>query len=267
MRGAFVLCGLLFCAASASGYSAAPPRSFVKPTANGKYVLVMLHPLRDEAKKEVRMIKSLEELKEPKDIEQVFPQSGLYSTKLDSVPLKPLWTCDWRVAWGRNMSVSDDGEFVVRVADRDPGLRRWVLSYQKELPEKNEGWDDAPAMHIYKSGNLIRTVTLREAFDTSRFSTRDCFMGPIVAIDSFDDATGRVVISTEVNESKRTATVAFRDGTVVPNEGGAAGDDGAGGRNWWRTIGIGVVVVGALFAVFLGLAALILRAGRGRAAG
>lgn len=251
MRGILVLGGLLFSAACAFGYSAVPPRSFIKSSANGKFVLVMLHPLRDEAKKELRMVKSLEELKEPKDIEQVFPHSGLYSTKLDSVPLKPLWTCDWRVAWGRNMMVSDDGKFVVRVADIDPGLRRWVLSYQKEIPEKKAGWDEAPALHIYKDGKPFRTVALREAFDTPSFSLRDCFMGPIVAIDSFDDAAGRVTISTEADERKRTATVNFRTGEVVSGGNSSAADAaGAGGRNWGRVALIGLVVVALGAAVF-----------------
>ena len=53
MRGALIFGGLLF-TSTALAYDAAPPHSFAKPTANGKYVLVMLHRLdgpRDTALK------------------------------------------------------------------------------------------------------------------------------------------------------------------------------------------------------------------------
>ncbi len=227
MRGALVLGGLLFGTASALGYSEAPPHSFAKPSANGKFVLVMLHNFERPSDKGLR---------------EKYGKSGLYPV---GDPTKPLWTCDRSARSERDVFVSDDGAFAVRVPDGNPGLRRWVLSYEKEIPEKRAGWEDAPALHIYKDGKPFRTVTLREAFGTSRFSDRDCFMGPIVAIDSFDDAGGRVVISTEADERKLTATVGFRTGDVSADSAG-----GASGRNWGRVLLIGLVVVSLGAAAF-----------------
>lgn len=235
MRGVLVLGGLLFGAASAFGYSEAPPHSFAKPTANGKFVLVMLHSFERPA---------------DKGLNEKYGKSGLYPV---NDPTKPLWTCDWSARSERDVFVSDDGAFAVRVPDGNPGLRRWVLSYQKEIPEKKAGWDNEAVLHIYKDGRPFRTVALREAFAPSRFSDRDCFMGPIVAIDSFDDAAGRVTISTEADERKRTATVNFRTGEVVSGGSSSAADAaGAGGRNWGRVALIGLVVV-ALGAVVFGV--------------
>jgi hypothetical protein len=234
MRGVLVLGGLLLCTAPALGYSAAPPHSFAKPTANGKFVLVMLHDWERPAEK---------------GLNAKYGRSGLYP--IDD-PTKPVWTCDWRADWERNVFASDDGTFAVRVPDHDPGLRRWVLSYQKSIPEKPAGWEDGPVLFVYKDGKPSRTITLREAFGTSRFTDRDCFMGPIVAIESFAD--DRAVITTEADERKRTAAVAFRTGEV--NAGGGSGgrlsgeSGSASGRNWVRVLLVGLTVVTACAGAF-----------------
>ena len=252
MRRALVLAGLLV-SAPALAYEAPPPHSFAQPTASGKRVLVMLHPLDGPKDKELK---------------KKYSASGLYPA---DDPTKPVWTCDWLAEREGNAFASDDGVFAVRVPDLDPGLRHWVLSYQKSIPPKKAGWEDGPALFIYRNGKEFRTLALRDVFDASRFTDRDCFLGPVVSIDSFDDATGRVNVSTEAKGTKLAATVDFRTGEVLDQRtdslprdstsggGGGEGDETAGGRSWGRVILIGLVVVGACAAAFVGLAVLLVR--------
>jgi hypothetical protein len=256
MRGVLVLSGVLI-AAPAFAYEAVPVMSYAKPTANGKYVLVMLHPFEGARK----------ELKEK------YGRSGLYSA---DDPTKPIWTCDWAADREYKVFASNDGVFAVRTPDGDPGYRHWrLMDEERPIPPKPAGWENTPALHIYKAGKLFRTLAVKDLFDTSRFTDRDCFMGPTVAIESFDDSTGRVVVSTEVKEQKVTATVAFRSGEVSERGGRGGspsavigGDDppGTGGesasdRNWGRGLLIGLAVVGVCAAAFVGAAVLLLRRG------
>jgi hypothetical protein len=248
MRRALVLCGLLF-ASPVFAYDPVPPQSFAKPTANGKFVLVMLHPFEGGAKK---------------GLKEKYAQSGLYPA---DDPTKPVWTCDWKANWERNVFVSNDGIFAVRVPDGDPGLRTWLLMNDHKVPPKPSGWEDAPALFIYKNGKLFHTLTLREVFVTSRFTDRDCFMGPVIMIDAFLDAGGQVTIRGEANGNKQSATVAFRTGEVVERSGGgepfglftsSSGSDSAG-RSWGRVILLGLIVVGVCTASFIGAAVFLIR--------
>jgi hypothetical protein len=254
MRRALTPVLLLVLSSPALGYEAVPAHSFAKPTANGKHVLVMLqqHALPGD-----------------KALKEKYGRSGLYPV---GDPTKPAWTCDWVAMWDRNVFASDDGVFAVRVVDTDPAGRHWVLSYEKKIPPKKPGWADDPALLIYENGKPSRTLALKEVFGTSAFTDRDCYMGPIVAIDAFDDAGGRVVISTEANGRKRTATVAFRTGEVVERSsaGSLAGGGGISdlldgdGRSWGRMLLLGLLVVGVLTAAFAGAAVLLIRNQRTR---
>jgi hypothetical protein len=99
---------------------------------------------------------------------------------------------------------------------------------------------------IYNNGQLNRTLTLREVFRCSRFTDRDCFMGPVVTIDSFDDDAGRVNLSAVADGKKQSATIAFRTNEVIESSGiGESFDPSpATTRNWGRAILIGLVVIG-----------------------
>jgi hypothetical protein len=250
MRGVVALALAVAFAPLAFGYSAPAPHSFAKPTAGGKFVLVMLQPQGGAGDKQLK---------------EKYGRSGLYPSGEST---KSTWVCDWRADWERSVFASDDGAFALRVPDGDPGLRRWVLSYEKSIPAKQAGWEDAPVLFVYKNGQQFRTLALKDVFDPSRFTNRDCFMGPIITIDSFDDATGHVVISTEAGGRKRTATVAFRTGEVVERDssGGVSlalfdGGDitGPAGRRWGRFALLGGVVVGTLTAAFVVAAVLLIR--------
>src|SRR5262245_15738463 len=122
MRGVLILGGLLL-AGPAFAYTSAPPHSFAKPTANGKYVLVMLHSLERPA---------------DKGLKERYGCSGLYPT---DDPTKPAWHCEWRAVWERNVFASDDGIYAVRVLDSEPGLRAWLLQHDHLIDPKRPGWE------------------------------------------------------------------------------------------------------------------------------
>jgi len=261
MRSVLVLGGVLW-TSLAFAYDPAPVMSFAKPTPGGKYVLVMLHSFEGAT---------------GKGLKEKYGRSGLYPA---GDPTKPLWLCDWKADRDWNVFVSDDGVFAVRVPDGEPGLRRWLLQHDKPVPPRAAGWDNAPALFIYKDGKPLRTLTLRDVFDCKQFTDRDCFMGPVVTIDAVRDADGRVSISSEADGRKQTVTVAFRTGEGIerggagaPGGSGAAGSRTSGnggesatggdatteGRSWGRVILIGLLVVAVCTAVFAGLAVLVVR--------
>jgi hypothetical protein len=264
MRAALALAWGLF-AAPAFAYEAVPVTSFAKPTPGGKYVLVMLHPVGTE---------------KAKALKEKYGRPGLYPA---ADPTRPVWNCDWRADWDHNVFASDDGVFAVRVPDGDPGGRHWRLMSGERVPPKPAGWEGAPALFIYQNGKTFRTVALKDAFDASRFSDQDCFLGPVVTLDSFQDAEGRVTISVEGERGKQTATVAFRTGEVV-EKGRAAGDiertigggswsiplpggtdAPAGAPNWLRMTLIGLAIVAAACAAATSVAVLLVwkrRAGK-----
>ena len=246
MRSLLAL-GLL--AAPAVAYEAAPPQSYAKPVGN-KYVLVMLQP-------EGRDFKD--------DLRRKYGRSGLYPA---DDPVKPLWTCDWHAEYERNVAVSADGEWAVRVPDVETGLRHWLLGIEKRpVPKPNEGWPAQPAVFVYRNGKLAHTLAVQDLFDTGRFSDRDLFMGPMLAIDSFDAATGRVVVSTAHEDGRRpAATVEARTGEVTDHTGGVVLDcgnvpgSGWGGLPRWAGVVLtGTAVVGGGAAAVFGLAVVLIR--------
>ena len=79
MRGVPTLAGVLW-SSVAPAYDAVPVMSFAKPTANGKFVLVMLHPFEGAKGKELR---------------EKYRRCGLYPV---GDPTKPVWLCDWNRA-------------------------------------------------------------------------------------------------------------------------------------------------------------------------
>lgn len=244
MRGVLVLSAFLFATPS---LAFEPPilTSFAKPTSGGKYVLVMLHGHERPAEK---------------GLKDKYGRSGLYPA---NDPTKPVWTCEWRTLWEANVFASDDGLFAVRVPDGDPGFRGWKLMNDEPVPRKATAWDDAPALFIYKNGQPFRTLALKDVFDCSQFTDRDCFLGPVVSIEAFRDAEGRVVITSVANEQKQTATIAFRTGEVIERgrSGGNASatvtSDAEGEPvselRWSRVILVGLAVVGVSTAVLVGL--------------
>lgn len=254
MRGILIVMGMLL-SGSVFAYDAPPPHSFTKPAASGKYVLVMLQSHGGPRDQELRA---------------KYGRSGLYPV---NDPTKPVWTCDWVADWDRNVFVSDDGVFALRVQDLDPGLRRWLLGVDADrIPPKKAGWEDAPALMVYQNGKPLHTFAIREVFDKSQFTDRDCYQGPIVVVDSFQDAEGRVTISTEAGGKKRITTVAFRTGEVVEKKSQGGGwfsipvlngegeTESAGGLlEWVRVLLIGLVVVGVGALTLVGLAVVLVR--------
>jgi len=245
MRGFLVFAGVLL---TAPAFGESPPevRSFAKPTPGGKYVLVMLEK-RAGWEKET----------EKTALEQKYARSGLYP-KDD--PTKPLWPCEWHANWAWNVFASDDGIYAVRVPDTRDVSRyfNWMLrKYDKPISPKRAGWENEPALLISKNGQLFRTLAFKDVFVCSRFTDRDCSMGPIVTIDGFLDDAGHVSISTRANGNKQTATIAFRTGEVV-RPTGSEESAAANGWSWDRVIVIGFVVVGLGTAAFA-LAILLLR--------
>jgi hypothetical protein len=237
MRAVLVLGGVLL-AAPVFAYTAVPITSFAKPTPSGKYVLVMLHSFGGGA---------------GKNLKEKYGRSGLYPR---DDPKNPVWTCEWKAERERNVFASDDGIFAVHVPDGDPGERTWQLMNDKPIPSKRAGWESEPALVIYRHGKPFRTLALRDVFDCTRFTDRDCFMGPIVTIDSFLDGPGHVTISSEANERKQTATIDFRTGKVISGSGlaegpydlsapGGGSGEPAGGRSWLWALVVGLVIVGA----------------------
>jgi hypothetical protein len=255
MRGVLVLTGLLL-SCPAFAYESVPVMSFAKPTANGKYVLVMLHPFDGAGGKGLR---------------EKYGGSGLFAA---GGPKKMVWACDWKADREYNVFVSDDGVFALRVPDGEPGLRHWHLMNDKPVPARAAGWEDAPALFIYKDGKPFKTLALRDVFDCSRFTDRDYYMGPVIVVDSFLDELGRVSVSSEAGGRKQTATVAFRTGAVLepgraeagapgaPTTGGGRGEPNSG-RGRVRGFLIGLGVSGCL-AAFVGVAVLLIRHKRPR---
>lgn len=251
MRVVLVLIAVVV-TAPAFAYDAPPVQSFAKPTADGKHVLVMLHPFE----RGVGI-----------GLNKKYARSGLYPV---ADPTTPVWTCDWSASDRSYVFASDDGIYAVRVPDSDPGLRRWLLSTERPIPPKPAGWEDAPALLVYRNGRPVRTLALRDVFDCSEFTDRDCFMGPVVRIEEFRDDAGRVTITAEADGRKQTATVSFRTGAVTERTGTPRLDvlecpvtgPGESGWGWGRAMLIGLIVVGAGTAAFVGLAVLLVQSRR-----
>lgn len=210
MRAILGLLGLLGLAVGqlAFGYSAAPPQSFAKATADGKHMLVMLRP------------KPAGDLRTPNLVESKFDRSGLYPIKPpgDNTPAEPVWTCDWSADWERNVLVANDAAHVVRVPDVETGLRHWLLNTEgtrANIPPKPADLATRSAVFLYKDGKPFKTVTFGEVFDCSAFTAADCFMGPVVVLEQLDDAGGRVHLHAESERGSQYAAIDFRTGQVT----------------------------------------------------
>lgn len=251
MRGVSLLV-LLACGSPVLAYSAAPPQSYTKTIPGAKFVLVMIN--------------SHESKERPSAVAKQFDKSGLYSVN----DLKnPLWTCDWCAEYERNVTVSRDGEWAVRVPDVELGLRHWLLGSegQRQYPLQ-PGWQDRPAVWVYRKGQLVHTLAVKDLFDTSRFTGNDCFMGPIITLDPIDDTTGRVRVNTaHADGSRQTATVDAKTGEVIDRDNGLGlgfedcGNNGpSDGWNRWVWVGlIGMGVVGVGAGAVVGLTVLLVR--------
>lgn len=255
MRSAVSPLVLLACGSAGFAYSPVPLSSYVKPTPNGKFVLVMLLPAdagneRNEARKR-------------------YTQSGLYTA---DDPTSPVWACDWRADHKENVTVSEDGVFAVRVADTDAGGKTWrKLSLPDyKAPPKRAGVGNEPAVWVYKNGQLHRTFTAGELFDCRRLTDDDCDGGPVVNIDGFRDADGRVTVKVHGEKGTQSADVGFRDGTVSGRQNGAGVSDCGSGLkcgtpspgDWVWVVGIGLAVVSAGGAAVAGLAFVLIRGQR-----
>jgi len=252
MRSASVVAVVLL-AVPAFAYDAPPLQSYSKPVADGKFVLVMLRPGKNDFKPDLRA---------------KYGKSGLYPA---DDPTKPLWTCDWCADYHQNVVVTADGEWAVRVADTETGLRHWLLGIEgRAVPKPGDVWQDRPAVMIYRKGQLVHTLAVKDVFDPGRFTDRDLFMGPVMQIDAFEADTGRVWVSTPLADGTRqSAIVDTRNGAVSDKHNGGWFDDGTPkcGNNgpsdgwdrwvWVGLIGTGVVGIGA--AAVIGLTVLLVR--------
>lgn len=242
---------LLACGPSVLAYSAAPPQSFAKAVPGGKFFLVMLQP-------EGRDFKD--------DLRKKYGKSGLYAV---GDPKSPVWTCDWCADYERNVVVTEGGEWVVRVTDVETGLRHWLLGIEGRPAAKPiDVWQDRPAVMVYRRGQLVHTLAVKDVFDPSRFTDRDLFMGPVLAIDAAEPDTGRVrVVTTHADGSQQTAMVDARTGEVVDRDAGRGGwftDCGNNGpslgwERWAAVLLIGLAVVAAGAGAVAGLTALLVR--------
>lgn len=244
---------MVLLAAPVFAYDAAPLQSYAKPVADGKFVLVMLRPGKNDFKPELRA---------------KYGKSGLYPA---DDPTKPLWTCDWCADYDHNVVVTADGEWVVRVADVEQGLRHWLLSIEgRPIPKPGDVWQDRPVVMIYHKGQLVRTLAVKDLFDTGRFTDRDLFMGPVVKIDAFEADTGRVWVSAPLADGTRqSAVVDSRTGGVSDKHNGGlfdgdllkCGNDGPS-DGWGRWVWVGLIgtgVVGAGAATVVGLTVVLIR--------
>src|SRR5262249_55723790 len=132
----------------ALGYDAPPARSFAKPTADGRFVLVMLTPSYDEK----------HATPQEKALRRQYPTGGLYTK--DDLPRR-LWAVSW---YGDNVHPASDGVHVARVNDV-PGA--WLGGSRWDKLARIAEFE---ALAVYADGELVRRYTLGELIDVSRFS-------------------------------------------------------------------------------------------------
>ena len=203
------------------------------------------------------------------DLRKKYGKSGLYPV---GDPKSPVWTCDWNADYERNVVVTEDGEWVARVPDVETGLRRWLLGTEDRpapAAKPTDVWQDRPAVMVYRRGQLARTLAVKDVFDNPRFTDRDLFMGPVLAIDAFEPDTGRVWVSAKLeDDTKPWAIVNARTGGVSDQHNGVRPDNvldcgnngpSLGWEQWIWVIVTGVVVVGVGAAAVAGLTVLLVR--------
>jgi hypothetical protein len=230
---------VMYCSAVLA-YTEAPAQSFTKPTADGRFVFVMLTPDFD----------AQHATAEEKALRRKYPTGGLYANDGTG---RRLWAVDW---YGDNVHPVSDGAHVARVHD----IRGYWLGGESRR-EQLARVDRFEALALYDEGRLVRSYTLGELIDTSRFTDGQLntwFRWLHKA--ELDEAAGTVVI--EAITGERVA-VDYRSGEVISRDG--EGVSLPQGGRWWVAVAVGVGVV-AFLAVGIGIvfAAAIVR---GRRAG
>jgi hypothetical protein len=116
----------------------AMPRSYVSPSANNKFLFVMIASIEiqqdgldygDEGKKEAQRIRAK------------YPSSGMY---LNDGSTNPLWTVDW---YSNSVMVASDGNHIIR-------LGPWATSLSDE------------AFTIFEQNNVVRSYKIGELVAT-----------------------------------------------------------------------------------------------------
>jgi hypothetical protein len=114
-----------------------PPRSYVQPSADNKFLFVMIAPIdinldgitQNEAGK-----------KEARRVRETYLSSGMY---LNDGSTNPLWTVDWH---SNRVFVSSDGEHVIRLG-----------GYATELSEE--------ALTFFRRNEVLRSYTISDLID------------------------------------------------------------------------------------------------------
>lgn len=251
----------------APGYEPPVARSYTKPTADGRHLLVMLVP------------KSIRPGPDD-DLQKRYGKSGLYPA---DDPARPLWACDWYAQYENSVAASNDGVYAVRVIERKRNWRQ-ITDPKYRVPPRPPGVGEWAAVVVHKNGEPARTFALRELFDCDRFTPADCDGGPECSLTAFLDAAGRVTVRTTAGGVEQKRTLDFRTGEVFPvgtGEVAGQGESADGNdrakmrppgdrplpkaepeRSALRVMAIGVGVVAACTAAFLALAAVLVRGQR-----
>jgi hypothetical protein len=217
----FALIVLVILCPTALGYTEAPAQSFAKPTADGRFVFVMLTPGFD----------AQHATAEEKELRRKYPIGGLYANDGTG---RLLWAVDW---YCDNVHPVSDGVHVARVHD----IRGYWLGGEPRR-EQLARVDRFEALDLYAEGRLVRSYTLGELIDTSRFSDSQLntwFRWLRQA--ELDEAAGTVTI--EAITGERVA-VDYRSGEVVIQDG--AGPSLPQGSRWGVAMAVGVAVVALL---------------------
>jgi len=219
---------VLLGSALALAYTEPRSKSYSKPTADGRFLLVMLLP--DQEDKYAS--------DEEKALRKKYVRSGLYP-KDD--PTAPLWTVNW---YGRTVHASTNGIHAVHINDVR-GI--WLGGDRREALAR------VAAMHaltVYEKGQPVRQFTVRELYDLDRFTDDqlNTWFGWYADHDA-DDTAETIRIRARSGE---TVAINYRTGEVTKESRliGAAG---------LSVLGIGVVVVVLGGVIFFGVAALLLR--------
>jgi hypothetical protein len=227
---------LLSCTSSALAYTEAPPKSYAKPTADGRFILVMLLP--DQEDKYAS--------DEEKALRKKYIRSGLYP-KDD--PTAPLWTANW---YGRTVHASTDGVYAISINDvrgiwLGPGDRRQALARVAEME----------ALTVYEKGQPVRKFTVRELYDLDRFTDEqlNTWFGWYAAHDA-DDAAATIRIRARSGES---VTINYRTGEVTRESRWRLDCGNNGPASGLNVLGVGAVVVATGGVIFFGVASLLVR--------
>ncbi len=236
MRSAITLAVLVGLGGGA-GASVSAPESYAVDTPNGQFKLVML-------------VKDGHEPQEGSDAAKLnarYKQSGLY--RADGSP-DPLWTVDW-YSRGKGIHPLNDGRTLVVVEYEEPNCYpvEWTLKRNgRTVPELARV---TTAITFYRDGKPVRSHTVTDLFDVSRFDPEATWWGTHTPPD---EAAGTVTLTAESGE---TVTLDCHTGERVGVLGDWCGTPTAS-RPVWVVLAGGAVVAGGT-AAFVGLAVVLLR--------